>query len=223
MSNQTNYTTNINCAEFCNYNKKLFCPFFKEVNFPKPEEKPSNENEEKIPDEIKEKKKSVKPKSKKKFKIDDNKDDNDKYVDEFMQFDVEISLNNLIIASVKGRMYDLNSGAFEGNYIFSNEDEENDNIEEKTCDGFIHTNNKECDFGGELELKLNNFNEKNTLKLTGKFQSNYEGGGFPVIPEDNENNSDNKNETNEELTKKQYAGTCDFGSFNGTITIYTNM
>ena len=26
-----------------------------------------------------------------------------------------------------------------------------------------------------------------------------------------------------ELTKKQYAGTCDFGSFNGTITIYTNM
>lgn len=212
-------TSNIKCGEFCPYNKKLFCPFYNEVqNFPKIEQKP-----EVIPNKIKTKKYSIKPVSKSKKKKNNSSNggnsDNSNNIDVWMTFTGGIS-NSIFTANFNGKMTDLKLGEFSG-FATPTDD---DNFSSLSFIGKISTSDKTCDFGGEIELNITIKDKENNTSnqlLSGKFITFYESGGTTITPEE-ENETQNDEE---EISMKFYDGKVDFNNniFDGNINFYTDM
>jgi hypothetical protein len=223
---------NIKCANFCPYNKKLFCPFW--VDYKEELIKPSDEPDV-IPNKIKSKKQSIKPltfKRKKKTNSDNdnNNDDNNKGEPQWMKFTGSLIIQNFFECNFIGTMTDFQLGEFSSTVLPKNDE---DNFSQIYLTGQMQTNNKTCDFGGKIEinieLKLKD-NKTQSITLLGDFETYYKSGGT-VQEEDNKTEEDNEtnenepdNETEEVVSMKFYEGGVEFNQgYNGTIKFYTSM
>ena len=208
--------SDIKCGKFCLYNKKLFCPFYYEIDLPKTEQKI-----EKIPSKIKTKKSSIKPTPK--INKKNNPNNPNEFETVWMSFEGEI-INQIFSAHFEGKMTDLKLGEFKGEAI----PKEEDNFNLLSFSAKISTNDKNCDFGGNIEfnLKILDKNNKETnYFLTGKLITFYKSGGTTLPSPDDIVGNDNE-DFQEEVSKKYYDGKITFFDneiFNSIIKLYTDM
>ena len=214
----------IKCGEFCPYNKKLFCPFYYEVEFPKKAEQKKDE----IPRKIKTKKSSIKPSKMKKMKRKThNGEDDQKKETVWMSFFGTIAVNDFFTSNFIGRMTDLNLGEFTCDSIGAEED----NYESLKLEGKIQTLDKECDFGGDIIIDVVvNYKDGSSKEynLEGKFSTFYKSGGTTTPEEDSEETEINTGseieyDKEEQVSMKFYEGELKLNGFNGTINFYTDM
>lgn len=202
---------NIKCSKFCPYNKKLFCPFYKEVEI----FEQTDFEKDIIPSKIKTKKQSIKPSPMKAIFKSNNggsggeNDDDDNNEIQWMRFSGEISYRYQevdFLYSFSGKMEDLKFGTFDISNSFL---DDNGNTITQSGNGAISTGSKESDFGGEIDFNI----EK--TKFNGKFELNYEGGGMPIENEEGEETG--------EISPKKYSGKAILNNIEATINIYTDM
>lgn len=209
---------NIKCANFCPYNKKLFCPFW--VDYKEELIKPSDEPDV-IPNKIKSKKQSIKPLTfKRKKKTNSDNDNDNKGEPQWMTFTGSLIIQNFFECNFNGTMTDFQLGEFSSTVLPKNDE---DNFSQIYLTGQIQTNNKTCDFGGKIEismeLKLKD-NKTQFITLSGDFETYYKSGG--TVQE--EDNKTEENETEEIVSMKYYEGGVEFNQgYSGTIKFYTSM
>lgn len=160
MSNSVSYNFPIKCAEFCPYNKKLFCPFYKEIGgeeFPSPHS-PTNNS---ITNRDIKKSKSMK------FSPRRNKG--------WVETSWTIILPDFLTCTFNVVMIDLNLGEIKGIEIeFESDEYMGEKIVGGEVNGFVDFSNKDYDLGGKIQMDLTIRGEDTTfpLNLSGNYECN---------------------------------------------------
>ena len=220
------FDPNIKCKKFCPYDKR-FCPFG--IGNEVVEDKNNSFKQEPIPQEIKIKKTTIKPQSKKQRSVNSvnsgnggnsgnsgNSGNGGNGEIEWMSFSGNANFSNCEL-SISGAMFDLQMGFFTGFLKYVDENGEPIDEEVMAINGYISTNDKVCDFGGEIQITSKN----GKINMTGTFKTNYNGGGGVI--NDETSNPENPSTQQDYGNRKSYFGNITLNNNVGSISIQTSM
>lgn len=165
MPNSESYDFPIKCAEFCPYNKKLFCPFYKEIgDESEPEPKPEF-TRQKAGNFITER--DIKKSKSMKFSPRKNKNWSETIweiiLPDFLTCIFNVVAIDLSLGEIKGKEVEFESDEYMGEKIVKGE-----------IKGFVDFSNKDCDLGGKIQMDLIIVGEYTTfsLNLDGTYECN---------------------------------------------------